>query len=300
MVFATRLHNPFPQLARAGVDRGRRAIVLALAGGMTAAASRAARAEEARPVYSFGILPFLPALKVGERFAAAAHDLAEALGARIQLCTKDTVEAYAGRLFAGAYDIVLVHPFLYVEGHELQGYRALARADHQIRAVLFGRKQLAGRRLVDLRGETIAIVPLSAATRLLQEALLDRGLADEGVIRLQPRQTRISCLQAVISGEASGCVMSSRLNDVPPAVDRLDLAKLWESRPIGGLVLAAHPRVPVEDVLRLKERILGWNGTSRGKAILHGLSWPRFVGAEDGDFDAVSATLIRLRGGGPA
>jgi ABC-type phosphate/phosphonate transport system substrate-binding protein len=167
-----------------------------------------------------------------------------------------------------------------------------------VHAVLFGRKQLAGRRLADLRGESIGVVPLTAATRLLQEAMLDQGLAYEDALRLQAYQTRISCLQAVTSGEASGCVISSRLNEVPRAVGRLDLAKLWESRPIGGLVIAVHPRVPVEDALHLKQRILGWDGTSPGKAILRGLSWPRFVGAEDGDFDAIRSMLARLHGEG--
>ena len=61
--------NPLPPHARAGVDRGRRVVVRALGVGMTALAGGAVWVDEARPIYSFGVFPFLPALKLGERFA---------------------------------------------------------------------------------------------------------------------------------------------------------------------------------------------------------------------------------------
>lgn len=263
----------------------------AMAGGVT-------WAKDARPIYSLGVFPFLPALKLGERFAPAALDLGAALDAQIQLRTKDTAAAYAAQLVAGTYDIVLVPPLLYVDGHERQEYRALAQADRKIRAVLVGRKDLSGRRLADLRGKTIAIVPLTGAAQLLQVALLDEGLANSDGPLIQPYQTKTACLQAVTSGDAAGCVIPSILGHEPRAIRKLDLAQIWESQPIGGLVLAVHPRVPPGDAERLRRRVLGWGDTRQGQAILRGLSWPGVLGVEDGDFDSVRTIWSRLHAGG--
>jgi phosphonate transport system substrate-binding protein len=298
MLFVMPPPNPLPPRTRTGVDRGRRVVVRGLGAGMTTLAGGVVWAGEARPIYSLGVFPFLPALQIGERFAPAALDLGDALDAQIQLRTKDTVADYAAQLAAGTYDIVLVHPFLYLDGHDQQGYRALARADRQVRAVLVGRRHLPARRLTDLRGATIAIVPRTAVAELLRAALLEEGLASGADLRLQPHQTRMACLQAVASGDAVGCVIPSTLSDELPALARLDLVQVWQSGPIGCAVMAVHPRVPAEVAERLRQRMIGWSDTPQGQAILRGLSWPRVLDVADGDFDAVRSIRARLQAGG--
>lgn len=290
--------NSLPHRAKSGIDRRRRAIVGALGAGVTALAGGATWAKDVRAIYSLGVFPFLPAVKIGERFAPAALDLGGALGAQIQLRTKDTTAAYSAELVAGTYEIVLVPPFLYVSGHDRQGYRALAQVDRKIRAVLVGREHLAGRRLADLRGETIAIVPLTAAAELLQAALLDEGLADGDGPLIQPHQTKVACLHAVTAGDAAGCAISSVLGQEPRALRKLDLVQIWESRPIGDLVLAVHPRVPAGDAERLRRHVIGWSDTREGQTILRGLSWPRVLGVDDSDFAGVRAISSRLHAGG--
>lgn len=274
---------------------GRRAIVRALGAGTAALAWNAALAQEARPIRSLGVFPYLPALKIGELYAPAALDLGDALDVQIELRTKDTFADYALQLAAGVYDIVVVHPFLYVDGHDRQGYRAVAQVDQELRAVLVGRRHEPVDRLADLRGETIAMVPLTAVAQMLRLAMTEEGLADGTDIRLQPHQTKLSCLQAVAAGDALGCVVPSTLGGRLPDLGKLDLAPIWRSRPIGGSVIAVHPRMQASGAERLRRRLIGWSGTPQGRTILHGLAWPRVRSAEDEDFEPVRAMRARLR-----
>ena len=274
---------------------GRRTMLRALGATVVSLAAGSARATSQAGICSFGVFPYLPALKIGDLYAPAAVDLGEALGTQIQLQTKNTFEEFADELEAGSYDFVLVHPFLYLAAQERQGYRPIARIDQQLRAVLVGRSEHPVERLTQLRGETIAMVPLTAVAELLRATALDEGLTIGRDLQLAAHQTKMSCLQSAASGEAVGCVIPSTLGDQLPEVGKLNLVPIWQSEPICSHVVAVHPRMPGAAVERLQQRLIGWTETAAGVDILHRLSWPRLVPATDADFEPIRTLAARLR-----
>jgi phosphonate transport system substrate-binding protein len=265
-------------------------------GGLAALAVPGARAESQAGVCTFGVFPYVPALKIGDLFAPMAADLTNALGTEIQLRTKETFEKFAAELAAGTYDIVLLHPFLYVDGHTQQGYTAIARLDEQLRAVILSRRPGSIAKLADLRGETLALPPqLAGVSYLIRLAMLDEGLEPGTDLQLRYYQTKVSCLHAVATEQAVGCVVPSFIGRQLEAIDKMHLERIWQSEPITSLVVAVHPRLPQAARDRLQQRMLAWDDTDDGRQLLADLSWPRLTPAADEDYETIRLLADRIR-----
>lgn len=230
-------------------------------------------------------------------FAPMALDFAATLGTEVQLCTKGTFQEFAGEMTEGSYDIVLVHPFLYIDGHAAQRYSAVARVDQELRAVIVSRGRPPIATIADLRGETLALPPRgSGVSYLIRLAMLDEGLVDGVDLHLHHHQTKVSCLHAVAAGQAIGCVVPSFLGSQLAAMDEMSLEPIWTSEPITSLVVAVHPRLQAAAVERLQRRVLSWRTTADGRALLDRLAWPALAAAGDHDYDALRLVAGRLRG----
>ena len=263
---------------------------------MAAGGAIAARADSQAGVCTFGIFPYVPPLRVGDLFAPLALALSRQLGVDIQLRTKETFEQFADQINIGSYDIVLVHPFLYVDAHDRQAYRAIARLDQELRAVIVSRRSQAVASLAALRGETVALPPqLSGVSYLLRLAMLDEGMEPGVDLYLRYYKTKVSCLHAVAAGEAVGCVVPTFLGTQLPAIEEMDLRPIWSSAPISSLVIAVHPRLPAGAVERLRTHLLALRTTDEGRHLLKSLSWPGLVLAEDGDYARIRSLAARLR-----
>jgi phosphonate transport system substrate-binding protein len=279
-----------------GRDLSRRTVLAAGSAAVAGAIATRARAESQAGVCTFGIFPYVPALKVGDLFAPLALELSRALGVDIQLRTKETFERFAHELAVGSYDIVLVHPFLYVDAHERQAYQAIARLDEELRAVIVSRRTETVASLAALRGQTVALPPrLSGVSYLLRLAMLDEGLAPGVDLHLTYHQTKVSCLHAVAAGDAVGCVVPSFLGAQLPAMREMKLQPIWSSPPITSLLVAVHPRLPAAAVDRLRTHLVALRGTDGGRRLLESLAWPGLVRADDHDYARIRALADRLR-----
>jgi phosphonate transport system substrate-binding protein len=279
-----------------GPRPGRRRFLATAAGGLAALVTAPAHAESQAGVCTLGIFPYVPALKVGELFSPMALEFEAALGVDIQLRTSETFEKFRQELVVGSFDIVLVHPFLYLEAHAAEDYSALARVDQDLRAVILTRVGGPIRALAELRGQTLALPPRgSGVSYLLRLAMLDEGLSEGVDLKLRHHQTKVSCLHAVAAGDAIGCVVPSFLGSQVPAIAEMQLMPAWQSAAIKSLVIAVHPRMPTQAREALRARILGWRGTDAGRTLLAHLAWPGMAPAEDADYAALRQLAAKLR-----
>lgn len=261
---------------------------------LTSAPLRSAGAGEPGDACRFGVFPYLPVLSIDQIFGPMAASFAQDIGRPVYLKTKSTFEKFADELVRQTYDIVLLHPFFYVDVANGNGYRPLARVNDQLTAVVMIGAEQPWRGWHDLAGRVLALPPeLSAVSEMVKTALIDAGLKPEVDVILRYYGTKMGCLQAVVTGSADACAVPRfALAQVGPIAE-LKLKVMTETEPISHLVIAVHSRVPETARAKLLADILSWPHTERGQAILAAGAWPGFVVARDGDYDEVRRARAR-------
>jgi phosphonate transport system substrate-binding protein len=248
------------------------------------------------PEYRFGVFPYVPALTIDRIFGPIAASFAAELGRPVHLKTSSTFERFAEQLNKEAYDIIFVHPFLYVQAADRSDYLPLARLEGQLRAAALVRSERPWRTWSDLAGRTVGLPPaLTAVSELAKIALVDAGLIPGVETTLRHYRTKAACVQAVSIGTADVCVLPQFVLPQIKALGDGKLRVMAESPPINHLVFATHARVPEFDRKELLALILAWPDTERGRAILATGAWPRFVAARDEDYAQVRDYDTRLR-----
>jgi phosphonate transport system substrate-binding protein len=217
-----------------------------------------------------------------------AASFAAALERPVYLKTKPTFEQFIVEIRRETYDIIFVHPFLYVDAADQQGYLPLARLEGRLCAVVLVGSHRSWSGWADLRGKTVGAPPrLAAVSELVRVALLDAGLTPGIDTTLQYYRTKVSCLQAVLVGATDACALPKF---VLPQIGEIGDGKLRiiaESGSTEHLVFAAHPRIPDDQRTKLRSLILSWPLTAEGRAIMAIGSWPRFIPAQDADYEEV-------------
>ena len=247
---------------------------------------------------SLGVFPYLPPLSLDRVFAPIVDDLRRALGRTVRLRTKPSFEAFGVALADGAYDLALVHPFLYVAA-AAHGYLPIVRVDEPLRLVFLARDEAGGvGSLGDLAGGQILALPpaLAAVSVMAEAALAGVGLRPGTDVRLRHLASKMSCVQAVASGAAAACGLPDfAVTQLEAEAGRpLPLRAFHEtSMPVSLAVVGHGHRLPGPERERVRDLMVGWSGTVEGRAILVGAGWPGFVPALDGDYDVARAVLAR-------
>jgi ABC-type phosphate/phosphonate transport system substrate-binding protein len=271
-------------------------VVLAFATLALTLAPRSAAAGEPSYGYRFGVFPYLPVLTIDQLFGPMALSFAEVLERPVYLKTKSTFERFADELANRTYDIVLVHPFFYVEAADQYHYQPLVRVDAKLTAVAMVAIERPWTSWRDLAGRTLALPPdLSAVSQLVKGALIDAGLWPDVDLTLEYYGTKMSCLQAVVSGSADACAVPRFLISQIDRIAEMNLRVMAETEPINHFVIAVHDRVPQADRAKLLADILSWPSSPEGQAILAAGAWPGFLVAEDAEYDEIRRYRSRLR-----
>ena len=246
--------------------------------------------------YRLGVFPYLPVLAIDRIYGPVAAQLAEDLGRPVHLKTKPTFAKFAEELRNETYDIIVVHPFFYVEARDGHHYEPLARLEEPLTAVVVVRDDDPLESLADLKGKTIGLPPpLAAVSELVKTSLIDAGLVPGVNVALEHYRSKPSCLHAVAAGRAAACGLPRfALSQIDPD-NKLKLRLMFETDPVSNFLFAAHARVPEADRINISKSILAWPFTAKGRTILAGGAWSRFVAARDQDYDEVRRHVLRLQ-----
>jgi phosphonate transport system substrate-binding protein len=246
--------------------------------------------------YRLGVFPYAPVLAIDRIYGPVAAQFAEDLGRPVHLKTKPTFAKFAEELRKESYDIILVHPFFYVEARDKHRYEPLARLEEPLTAMVMVREEDPFETLADLKGKTIGLPPaLAAVTELVKASLIDAGLVPGVDVALEHHRTKPSCLHALALGRAAACGLPRfALAQIDPN-NELKLRLMFETEPVSNFLFAAHARVPEADRVDLSKSILAWPFTAKGRKILEGGAWGRFVVARDEDYDEIRRHVRRLQ-----
>ena len=238
-------------------------------------ASAAEPAATKLEAYRLGVFPYVPVLTVDRIFGPVAAQFAEDLGRPVHLKTKSTFGRFAEELRKETYDIVLVHPFFYVEARDKHHYLPLARLDEPLTAMVMVREDDPIETLADLKGKKIGLPPaLAAVSELVKASLLDAGLVPGIDVALEHYRSKPSCLQAVAIGRVAACGLPRfALSQIDPD-NEFKLRLMFETAGHQQLrVRSASPgcRKPTASTSASRS----WPGRSRPKvgSILAGGAW---------------------------
>ena len=246
--------------------------------------------------YRLGVFPYLPALTIDRFFGPIAGSFATELARPVYLKTRSTFESFSEQLGKQTYDIIFVHPFLYVEAADRHDYLPLARLEGELTGVALVSVERPWRTWSDLAGKIVATPPaLAAVSELARWALLDAGQVPQVDTTLRHYQTKMGCLQAVSIGEADACVLPRFVLPQISGIAEGRVRVLAESPAVPNLLFAAHSRVPRAERAKLLALILSWPNSEEGRAILATGAWPGFIAAEDADYAQVRSFGARLR-----
>jgi phosphonate transport system substrate-binding protein len=236
-----------------------------------------------------GVLPVQTAALAGERAALFAHALAPVMGG-LQPRTATSFEAFNAAVRRGAYDVVLIQPFDFVELEGVADLVAVARMNHPLAAYFVVREDASLTRLADLRGATIAMPPPNAAVSYMGRDLLRRSnLAPGTDVTIKYVADHAVCLQAVQVKTVAACVSTDLAVTRAGSLMGAGFRTLARSEPFPHIVLAAKRSLPPELRARIAETVVHLGETEEGRASLQRVGLRPFVAATSADFARVRA-----------
>ena len=238
--------------------------------------------------YVMGVFPHLPPRELEKVFSPMASDLSAAVERKIALRSNTTYERFSENLDHEVFDIAFVQPFDYVRVADELGYRPLATRTEKLTAIIVVKQDSAIKGLTDLKGKKIALPPpVSAVSHLVKGYLLEQDLVPGVDVSLSHHRSHVSCMQQVLIGEADACGTASPALRFFQHKMNVTMQVIGESLPIPHTLFAIHPRVPESDRERLRQRILSWGSSERGRALLARGRLKPFVPVEDSAYDVV-------------
>ena len=242
---------------------------------------------------SFGVFPYLPALEIGRQFGPMASALSATLGRPVGLQTKSGFPAFRAALHEARYDIALLHPFLYSDIVQVQDYRPLARLEDDLAGVVVAPPDLQIASFADLRGDTLAVPPaLSGVAQLVELELRQAGLDGPDGVRLAHYRTKTACVHAILTGQATACVIPTFFLGQLAAAAAVPLEAKFATKSVPGILFVGHGRLGDAVLDHLQRALVGWNGTADGRRLLAGLGWSGLARVGPGDYDTAELQLL--------
>lgn len=246
--------------------------------------------------YEFGVFPYIPPRELEKVFAPIATEFAEALGREVRFRSSLDYETFAQNLDAQAYDIAFVHPFLYADIASQKNYLPVAARSEVLTAIVVVKPDSAIKTMADLKGATISLPPESAAVSLLTKSFLtSKGLLPNRDITYAHFKSHSSCLHQLLIGETTACGSSGVAVRFFEQKMATQLRVVAETPGIPHSLFAAHSRVPANEREMLIQRIINWQNTDKGRAIIEAGAFGAFKTTTDNDYNVVRAMSARER-----
>ena len=240
----------------------------------------------------FGVFPYLPTAQLETLYAPVAADLSAATGREVRLRTRPSFDLFREEVVQERYDLLFIQPFAFVEVARPHRYESVAHPSEPLRAVFVVRSDSGLQGFGDLRGTTLSAPPRQAAVSLLaRESLRKHGLRPGSDIRLTYQNNHAACLRAVLIRKSAACITAPSPLEVFSARTGMTFRVLGYSDAVPGSTYAVHQRVPAPLRAAIATRIVSWNQTAPGRALLAPLKFSGFVDSRNEDYLPVSEIL---------
>lgn len=214
----------------------------------------------------FGVYPYLSSSQIVEQFAPLGEHLAQALGRPVSLRSAPDFERFIERTRAEEYDIIFTAPHMGRLAEKRDGYLPVAQTGYGIVVVVLARKDGPIKKLVDLKGHTLATgAKLSMSYQMVDRELEKHGLTIGRDVRFVNTASFSNVLESLVRHEADAGATGTLLWDKAPPEKHQVLHAIWRSQEVPGFLVLAHPRIGAAAIQRLKQALLAFGNTPAGK-----------------------------------
>ncbi len=245
--------------------------------------------------YTFGVFPYLSALRLEAIYAPVSAELSRALGRDVRFRTASEFKRFFERLEQQRYDIALIQPFWYPPAVDRFGYLPLVRMEEPFESLIMVPYESSIWQISDLRGGIVATPPAFVpVVHMARRALKRVGLTPGKDVQLKAFKSVDSCFQQVLIGAASACVAPPFAPAVIEEKMGIRLRVLLKTPGIPNLSLLVHRRVPPDERERIKNLLVSWHDSESGEVLMKGMQTKRFVPVMDSEYDVVRSFLREI------
>lgn len=245
--------------------------------------------------YKFGVFPYLSAERMDDIYAPISSKLTQILNRKVKFRTSSTFKIFLGKLKEEYYDFALIQPFWYPIAVDEKGYISLLRMKEPFVSLIMVPDGSQIHKPDDLRGKIIATPPAFVpVVHMAKRALIKRGIVPGKDVTLIAYKSVDSCFQNVLIGKASACVAPPFASAIFEESMNVKLRTIVKSFSIPNLAFIIHPRVPEQDRLRIRQTIMSWNASEKGRKLLARMQTKGFVPIIDKEYDAVRVFLKEI------
>jgi len=267
-------------------------LVLILSGALPANAVEQGACSRFAPL-TFGILPFVSARQLVMRFTPLANYLTDSLNAEIRIETAPDFVEFARRTHEQQrYDILFTAPHFYPRASEA-GYRLIVSVDSPgMWAVIVVPKQSSIKKLDDLRGKRLAILPeKSLASLLLRKYLREQGILPDKDLELVITPTHDASLLSSYHGvtDASALMQppfaaaSSRVRESMRVIARTERAP--------HIPISVSSRISDDCAREISGLLLAMPSTAQGRTVLEHNRFSGFRKATAQEYENISKLM---------
>lgn len=236
--------------------------------------------------YIFAIVPQQSANKTAERWLPILSYISEKSGIKLIFRTEKDIPAFEKKLDSMNYDFAYMDPFHYPLYHEKSSYNAILKSINKyINSVIVVKKNSPLKTLQDLSGKTIAFPsPTAFSASILNQAELKRKNVQFTPVYFSSHNL---VYKNIIQDQIiAGGSVSQTLNRAKPEIKN-NLRVLHKAKVITPHAIAAHRKVPENDIITIQNAFIKMRKDSEGMKLLKKAKLRHLGIAEDKDWDDV-------------
>lgn len=245
---------------------------------LIAAVSLCALAPARAASYTVAVVPQLAPAEVYARWTPLLERLAALTGLQFTLVAYKSIPNFEQAFTQGTPDFAYLNPYHVVMAHDSRGYIPLVHDAHSLSGILVVRRDAGIHDLRQLDGRTVAFpAPNAFGASLYMRALLHEQHVD---VRPEYIGSHDNVYRAVARGDvvAGGGVAETLARE--PAGLQQALTVLFSTPATAPHALAAAPRVPEADRIKVRDALLAMEHDSQGEALLSAAGIPHPVAAD--------------------
>lgn len=238
---------------------------------------------------TFGILPFVSAEQLVDRFTPFAQYLNKYLQVPVRIETAPNFLAFAKRAREQQrYDILFTAPHLYPQAKKA-GYRLIAGVNSPgMRAIIVAPKKSDIHTLTDLKGKRLASVqPMSLASLLIKKHLNDHGLKPGVDVTLVITPTHDASLLSSYHGITDASSLMRPPYEAASLTLRDSMRIIAETETAPHMPISVSPRISTECKAEITSLLLKMDTSAEGKAALKHNRFAGFKHADAKDYERV-------------